>query len=116
VRAERHDRLAGSGIAPLFPIWGRPAGALAREMIDAGVESYLVCVDLKRLPKDYAGRRFDHSLLADLPGTVDPCGERGEFHSCVVDGPMFDRRIDVVVGATVERNGLAYTDLVAASP
>jgi diphthamide synthase (EF-2-diphthine--ammonia ligase) len=116
VRAERHDRLAGSGIEPLFPIWGRPAGALAREMIDAGLESYLVCIDLERMPRPLAGRKFDHALLAELPAAVDPCGEHGEYHSCVTAGPMFSRRIDVTVGATVERDGLAYTDLALVPP
>jgi uncharacterized protein (TIGR00290 family) len=111
VRAYREQKLAGTGITPLFPLWQRPTDALAREMIDADVETYLVCVDLKQLPKSFAGRRFDHALLADLPASVDPCGEKGEFHSCVVAGPMFDRRIDVQVGETVERDGFAYTDL-----
>jgi diphthamide synthase (EF-2-diphthine--ammonia ligase) len=81
-------------------------------MIDAGLESYLVCVDLGRLPRQFAGRRFDHALLADLPAAVDPCGERGEYHTCVVAGPMFSRRIDVTVGATIEQDGYAYTDLI----
>jgi uncharacterized protein (TIGR00290 family) len=112
VRAYRESKLAGTGITPLFPLWQRPTQALAREMIDAGVETYLVCVDLKRLPKSFAGRRFDHALLADLPASADPCGEKGEFHSCVVAGPMFDRRIEVTVGETVERDGFAYADLI----
>ena len=112
VRAYREQKLAGTGITPLFPLWLVPTDALAREMIAAGVETYLVCVDPKQLPKSFAGRRFDAALLADLPAGVDPCGEKGEFHSCVVAGPMFSRRIDVTVGATVERDGFAYTDLV----
>jgi uncharacterized protein (TIGR00290 family) len=112
VRAYREEKLAGTGITPLFPLWLRPTGALAREMIDAGLETYLVCVDLKQLPKTFAGRRFDHALLADLPASADPCGEKGEFHSCVVAGPMFDRRIDVAVGETIERDGFAYADLI----
>jgi len=111
VRAYREQKLAGTGITPLFPLWQRPTDALAREMIDAGVETYLVCVDLKQLPKSLGGRRFDHSLLAELPSSADPCGEKGEFHSCVVAGPMFDRGIDVQVGETIERDGFAYTDL-----
>jgi len=111
VRAYREQKLAGSGIAPIFPLWQRPTDALAREMIDAGVETYLVCVDLKQLPKSFAGRRFDHALLGDLPPGADPCGERGEFHSCVVAGPMSDRRIDVTVGETIERDGFAYADI-----
>ena len=112
VRAYREQKLAGTGITPLFPLWQRPTDALAREMIDAGVETYLVCVDLKQLAKDFAGRRFDRTLLAELPPTVDPCGEKGEFHSCVVAGPMFDRRVPVTVGETVERDGFAFTDLI----
>ena len=111
VRAYREEKLAGTGITPLFPLWQRPTDVLAREMIAAGVETYLVCVDLKQLPKPFAGRRFDAALLADLPAGVDPCGERGEFHSCLVAGPMFDRRIEVQVGETVERDGFAYSDI-----
>ncbi len=112
VRAYREQKLAGTGITPLFPLWGRPTAALAREMIDGGIETYLVCIDLKQLPRDFAGRRFDHDLLAALPATADPCGENGEFHSCVVAGPMFSRAIAVKVGETVEREGFAYADLV----
>ena len=87
VRAYREQKLAGTGITPVFPLWRRPTDALAREMIEAGVETYLVCVDLKQLPKSFAGRRFDRALLAELPASADPCGENGEFHSCVVGGP-----------------------------
>lgn len=112
VRAYREQKLAGSGITPMFPLWGRPTAALAREMIDASVETYLVCIDLKQLSKDFAGRKFDDALLAELPPSADPCGEKGEFHSCVVAGPMFTRRIPVAVGETVEREGFAYTDLL----
>jgi uncharacterized protein (TIGR00290 family) len=112
VRAYREQKLAGTGITPLFPLWGRPTDALAREMIDGGVETYLVCVDLKQLPKSFAGRRFDRDLLGDLPATADPCGENGEFHSCVVAGPMFTHKIAVSAGETVEREGFAYADLL----
>jgi uncharacterized protein (TIGR00290 family) len=112
VRAYREQKLAGSGITPVFPLWRRPTAALAREMIEAGVETYLVCVDLKQLPTALAGRRFDHALLADLPPDADPCGENGEFHSCVVGGPMLSRQIPVRVGETIDRDGFAYADLV----
>jgi uncharacterized protein (TIGR00290 family) len=112
VRRYREEKLAGTGIAPMFPLWQRPTDALAREMIDAGVETYLACVDLKQLPKDFAGRRFDHALLDELPASADPCGEKGEFHSCVVAGPMLSRRIPVRVGEVVEREGFAFADLV----
>ena len=111
VRRYREERLAGTGVMPLFPLWRRPTDALAREMIDAGVETYLVCVDLKQIDRSFAGRRFDHALLSDLPAGADPCGEKGEFHSCVVAGPMLTRRIPVTVGETIERDGFAYADL-----
>jgi uncharacterized protein (TIGR00290 family) len=116
VRAYREQKLAGTGIAPVFPLWQRPTDALAREMIAAGLETYLVTVDLKRLAKNFAGRRFDAALLADLPPGTDPCGENGEFHTCAVAGPMFARRIAVTAGATVERDGFAYADLRLAAP
>jgi diphthamide synthase (EF-2-diphthine--ammonia ligase) len=114
VRAYREQKLAGTGVTPVFPLWGMPTEALAREMIDGGLETYLVCVDLKQLSRDFAGRRFDHDLLATLPGTADPCGENGEFHSCVVAGPMFSRAIPVKPGETVERDGFVYADLTLA--
>ena len=111
VRRYREDKLAGSGITPLFPLWGRPTAALAHEMIDAGVQTYLVCVDRKQLAKDFAGRRFDHALLRALPPQIDPCGEKGEFHSFVAAGPMLSRSIPVTIGETVERDGFAYADV-----
>jgi uncharacterized protein (TIGR00290 family) len=113
VRAYREQKLAGTGVAPVFPLWMRPTAALAREMIDAGVEAHLVCVDLKRIDAAFAGRRFDHALLADLPADVDPCGENGEFHSFVAAGPMLSRRIAVIVGERVARDGYAYADFGA---
>jgi uncharacterized protein (TIGR00290 family) len=112
VRAYREQKLAGSGIAPVFPLWQQPTAVLARAMIDAGVETYLVCVDLKQLPKKFAGRRFDHVLLAELPPGADPCGENGEFHSFVAAGPMLQGRLAVTVGETVERDGFAFADLL----
>jgi uncharacterized protein (TIGR00290 family) len=111
VRAYREQKLAGTGITPLFPLWERPTAALARAMIDAGVETYLVCVDLKQLTKSFAGRRFDQSLLAALPDGADPCGENGEFHTFVAAGPMLSRRIAVTPGEVVEREGFAFADL-----
>jgi uncharacterized protein (TIGR00290 family) len=112
VRSYREQKLAGTGIAPIFPLWGRPTPALAREMIDAGVETYLVSVDLKQIAQAFAGRRLDHAVLADLPATADPCGERGEFHTFVAAGPMLTRRIDVTVGEVVQRDGFAFADLL----
>jgi uncharacterized protein (TIGR00290 family) len=114
VRAYREQKMAGSGIEPLFPIWHRPTEALAREMIAAGVEATLVAVDRKKLPADFAGRTFDANLLAAFPPGIDPCGENGEFHSFVSAGPMLARKIPVTVGETVERDGMAYADLLPA--
>jgi len=112
VRAYRERCLAGTGITPVFPVWGLPTAALARKMIDSGVEAYLSTVDLKKLPAAFAGRRFDGALLDALPAGTDPCGENGEFHSFVSAGPMLSRKIDVKVGTTVERDGFAYADLL----
>jgi uncharacterized protein (TIGR00290 family) len=114
VRAYREQKLAGTGITPIFPLWHRPTPALAREMIDAGVETYLVCVDLRQLSKAFAGRRFDRALLAELPPSADLCGENGEFHSCVTAGPMFSRKVPVSVGDVIERDGFAFADLLLA--
>jgi uncharacterized protein (TIGR00290 family) len=111
VRRYRESRLAGTGLAPLFPLWGKPTAALAREVIDAGVDAWLTCLDPRVLPATLAGRRYDRSLLDELPPGTDPCGERGEFHTCVTAGPMFSRRIDVDVGPTVERDGFVFCDL-----
>jgi uncharacterized protein (TIGR00290 family) len=111
VRRYREERLAGSGLTPMFPLWGRPTGALAREMIDGGLEAWLTCVDPKQLPPSFAGRRYDAALLTELPAGVDPCGERGEFHTCVTAGPMFSTRIDVEPGIIVERDGFVFADL-----
>jgi len=112
VRAYRERHLAGTGITPVFPVWGLPTAALARKMIDSGVEAYLSTVDLKKLPAACAGRRFDGALLDALPAGTDPCGEHGEFHSFVSAGPMLSRKIGVKVGTTVERDGFAYADLL----
>ena len=114
VRAYRERHLAGSGITPVFPVWGRQTAALAREMIGSGLEARLSTVDLKKLPSSFAGRKFDGSLLASLPAGVDPCGENGEFHSFVSAGPMFSRDLTIRVGETIERDGFAYADLLLA--
>ncbi|MBI5261502.1 MAG: adenine nucleotide alpha hydrolase [Bradyrhizobium sp.] len=112
IRAYREQKLNGSGITPVFPLWNRPTVPLARAMIESGLEAYLATVDLKKLPADFAGRRFDMQLLADLPEGIDPCGENGEFHTCVVAGPMFTHRLPVVPTERVTRDGYAYCDLV----
>lgn len=112
IRAYREKNLAGTGITPVFPLWLKPTDTLARDMIAGGLETYLATVDLKKLPASFAGRKFDQALLDDFPDGIDPCGENGEFHSCVVAGPMFTRRIEVSVGETVERDGFAFADLL----
>lgn len=112
VRAYREKALAGTGIAPLFPLWGRPTAQLATEMIDRGVRAILTCVDPAQAPRSIAGRWYDRDLLRDLPARVDPCGERGEFHTFVVDGPGFGHPLDVVVGETVERDGFLFVDVL----
>ncbi len=114
IRAYREEKLAGTGVTPVFPVWLKPTDQLAEQMIDSGVEAYLTTVDLKKLPPALAGRRFDRELLRDFRPGVDPCGENGEFHSFVAAGPMLSRRIPVRVGETVERDGFAYADLVPA--
>jgi uncharacterized protein (TIGR00290 family) len=112
VRAYREQHLAGTGMTPVFPVWGRSTSALAREMIDAGLQAHLSTVDLAKLPRSFAGRRFDDALLDALPAEADPCGENGEFHSFVSAGPMLSRKLAVRVGETVERDGFAYADLI----
>jgi diphthamide synthase (EF-2-diphthine--ammonia ligase) len=114
VRRYRVDRLAGTGLTPLFPIWGIPTDKLAREMIDGGLRAVLTCVNPAHLDPSFAGRQFDARLLEDLPREVDPCGERGEFHSFAYTGPMFSQSIAVNVGEIVNRDGFVFADLLPA--
>jgi uncharacterized protein (TIGR00290 family) len=114
IRRYREQRMQGTGLTPIFPLWMRPTDTLAREMLDGGLEAYLTCVDPRVLSATFAGRRFDAALLKDLPPGIDPCGERGEFHTCTVAGPMFSRRIEVTPGAVVERDGFVFADLQVA--
>jgi uncharacterized protein (TIGR00290 family) len=114
VRAYRETKLAGSGIAPAFPLWGRDTGRLAREMLDGGLRATITCVDPRALGPAFAGRAFDASLLAELPAAVDPCGERGEFHTFAWDGPMFRTPIAVTPGEVVAREGFVFADLLPA--
>jgi uncharacterized protein (TIGR00290 family) len=113
IRDYREKQLRGTGISPLFPVWGRPddSNQLARTMIASGLRAKLACVDPKQLSSSFVGRDFDESLLAQLPPGVDPCGERGEFHTFCYAGPMFDRAIPVRVGESVEREGFWFADL-----
>jgi len=115
VRRYREERLAGSGLAPIFPLWGRPTPALAREMVAGGLRATLTCVDPRQLDASFAGRAFDAALLDALPAAADPCGERGEFHTFAWDGPMFARPVPVAPGETVERDGFVFRDLAPAA-
>jgi uncharacterized protein (TIGR00290 family) len=112
VRAYREKLLEGSGVEAIFPLWGLDTARLAREMVDAGVEAYLTCVDPDAMDLRLAGERYDHAFLDALPPDVDPCGERGEFHTVVAAGPMFRNGLDVRVGEVVERGGFVYADVM----
>ena len=113
IRRYREERLAGTGIAPIFPLWGRPTGELSRAMVNGGLRARITCVDPARLGAEFAGREYDQSFLGAIPETVDPCGENGEFHTFAFDGPMFAGPVDVVVGDTVSRDGFVFTDLLS---
>lgn len=115
VRAYRERLLATTGLVPLFPLWGEPTDALAERCCTLGVEARLVCVDTTQLSGDFAGRPFDRQLLAEMPASVDPCGERGEFHTFVANGPGFKTRVPYTVGELVRRDDrFVYCDLVPA--
>ena len=112
VRAYREESLAGTGIAPIFPLWQRDTRLLADEMLAVGIRARVTCVDPRQLDPAFAGRDFDRSFLDDLPAAVDPCGEHGEFHTFVFDGPGFREPIPVVGGDVVERDGFVFADLL----
>jgi uncharacterized protein (TIGR00290 family) len=114
VRRYREDRLAGTGLTPLFPLWGMPTAALASRMIDGGLRARLACVDTRVLDAAFVGRDFSAALLNELPAGIDPCGENGEFHTCVYDGPMFRAPVDLVTGDTVTRPPFVWKDLLPA--
>jgi uncharacterized protein (TIGR00290 family) len=113
IRAYREKQLAAVGMTGIFPLWKRDTTQLARSMIAEGLVAHLVCVDSRRLAREFAGRRFDAALLDELPSDVDPCGENGEFHTVVSAGPMFKAPIAVSVGAVIEREGFVFADVVA---
>jgi uncharacterized protein (TIGR00290 family) len=112
VRAYREAKMAGTGIEPIFPLWGRDTSQLAAEMLAAGLRATLTCIDPRCLDRSFAGRAFDEALLAALPAGVDPCGERGEFHTFVSAGPMFRAPLQFVVGEVVEREGFVLADVL----
>jgi uncharacterized protein (TIGR00290 family) len=115
VRKYREERLAGTGLEPLFPVWGLSTAQLAEDMMAAGLRARLACVDTRVLDASFIGREFDRSLLADLPSGIDPCGENGEFHSCVYAGPMFRHPLTLEAGETVTREPFVWRDLQLAS-
>jgi len=110
IRAYREQKLAGSGITPVFPLWDRPTPELAQAMMASGLEAYLATVDMKKLSAQFAGRKFDAQLLADLPEGIDPCGENGEFHTCAYAGPMFAQPISLVPGVVERHDGFVFAD------
>ena len=112
IRAYRVRQLEGTGLEPIFPVWQLPTAALGREMIRAGQKAVITCVDPSKLDASYAGREYDDSLLDSLPAGIDPCGENGEFHSFVYDGPAFSRPLRVRTGETVTRDGFVFTDVL----
>ena len=112
LRDYRERQLAASGLTCLFPIWKRPTRSLTQTFIDEGFRAVTVCVDSKVLDESFAGRHFDVAFLNDLPGSVDPCGENGEFHTFVFDGPIFSRPIEFAHGEIVERDGFFFCDLL----
>jgi uncharacterized protein (TIGR00290 family) len=112
VRKYREDRLAGTGLTPIFPLWGIPTPQLAREMIAGGLRARVATLDPRVMPRDLIGAEFDEGLLARLPPGVDPCAERGEFHTCVFAGPMFAKPLEIGCGEVVEREGFVYGDLI----
>ena len=119
IRRYREEKLAGTGLTPIFPLFDAAPGAttaLARQMIAGGLRARITCLNPKSLDRRFAGREFDAALLEDLPPSIDPCGERGEFHTCSYDGPMFRRRVALETGVTVERDGFVFTDLTLCAP
>lgn len=115
VRRYREDRLRGTGLEPMFPLWGRNTRELISEMIDGGLRARIICVDPSKLPADFAGRDLDHDLVRQMPDGVDPCAENGEFHTFAYAGPMFQATIPIEAGETVTRDGFVYADVLPRS-
>ncbi|HEY6427857.1 MAG TPA: hypothetical protein VIX84_11605 [Acidimicrobiales bacterium] len=116
VRRYREDALRDTGLHPVFPLWQRPTPEIAQELLAFGVRALITCVDVAQAPREITGRWYDQTLLDELPDTVDPCGENGEFHTVVVDGPGFSEPIQVDRGETVERDGFVFVDVIPAHP
>lgn len=116
VRRYREEKLAGTGLTPLFPLFGSDTRKLSREMVAAGLGARITCLNPKVMDRRFAGREFDNALLDELPESIDPCAERGEFHTCSYKGPMFRHPVPIETGITVERDGYVFTDLTIAQP
>jgi diphthamide synthase (EF-2-diphthine--ammonia ligase) len=112
VRKYRETQLKGTGVDPLFPLWGIPTSDLAKQMLSSGLEAYISSVDLKKVPSRFVGQKWSRDLIAEFPKDCDPCGENGEIHTVVVGGPMFRKTILVSVGDIVNRDGFAYADII----
>jgi uncharacterized protein (TIGR00290 family) len=115
IKQYREAKLSGTGITPLFPIWRMPTDKLAAEMISGGLRAVITCVDPAKLPVGFAGREFNHEFLSALPEDVDPCGERGEFHTFAFDGPVFKAPLAIEVGEVTQRDAFVYADVLPAS-
>jgi diphthamide synthase (EF-2-diphthine--ammonia ligase) len=110
VRRYREERMQGTGIEAVFPLWEKPTRALLEEMLENGLRACITCVDPRVLPAGFAGRELTRELLDSMPGGIDPCGENGEFHTFVFAGPMFDQPLDIEMGEVVERDGFVFAD------
>lgn len=113
IRRYRERQFAASGVELLFPLWGSPTRRLAEEMTQAGLRAWIVCVDPKQAPREWAGQLFEPGFVARIPEGIDPCGERGEFHTFAFDGPMFSAPVATGIREVTERGGFVYADLLA---
>ena len=114
IRQYREEQMAGSGIEPIFPLWLKDTGQLSRDMVESGLRAIVTSVDQRVLSAEFVGRQYNHAFLDDLPSGVDPCGEKGEFHTLVIDGPMFSACLNVTVGEKSLRGDFAFADVVLA--
>lgn len=115
IRNYREEKLKGTGIKPLFPLWGIPTDTLSKQMINNGLKTIITCIDPKKIPENFVGSEFNYDFLDSLPADIDACGENGEFHSYVFDGPMFKNKIDIQTGEIVHRDGYVFIDILAKS-
>ena len=111
IRRYREDKMQDSGLTPLFPLWGKNTRDLAEEMLEAGMKAIITCIDPRQTDAQFAGRLYDRQFLADIGTKVDPCGENGEFHTFVFDGPIFQRRMEIECGDVLERDGFVFADV-----